>query len=85
MPESQDASCDGPPGRSELHQELDQIDLCPITLDDIKVDPDRAQTDDRSVHTVCQNCLAPEEWSVHNVPPATPATRRARITECCEL
>ena len=35
MPESQDASCDGPTGHLELSQELDQIDLCPITLDDI--------------------------------------------------
>ena len=47
MPESQDASCDGPTGPVELSQELDQIDLCPITLDDIKVDPHRSQTDDR--------------------------------------
>ena len=48
MPESQDAgSCDGPTGHLELSHELDQIDLCPITLDDIKADPHNTQHDDR--------------------------------------
>ncbi|XP_043209995.1 eukaryotic elongation factor 2 kinase-like isoform X2 [Amphibalanus amphitrite] len=49
MPESQDASCDGPTGHLELSQELDQIDLCPITLDDIKADPHRPQIDESEI------------------------------------
>ncbi|XP_037069554.1 eukaryotic elongation factor 2 kinase-like, partial [Pollicipes pollicipes] len=68
MPESQDLP-DSRNGHAE--GELDQLDLRPITLDDIRVDPDRKQLDDSEI----------VEWKKRNHFLSAAFGKRKRVTK----